>query len=137
MNRIISVCVSSLVCAWLLPLHAQEATPEQSTAQAAGCTVEKIVICTSVEKREPVGASKEFEGAGQLYCWVKIACPSSPVSIKHKWYKGMAVEREIPLSMNYDSGRIWSVKNVTAGNWKVEVVDADGNVIATESFVVK
>jgi hypothetical protein len=44
---------------------------------------------------------------------------------------------EVPLTLNYPSGPYWSVKNLSPGDWTVEVVGANGEVFGSGSFRVK
>jgi len=55
----------------------------------------------------------------------------------HVWYKNGQKLLEVPLTVNHASGRYWSQKNIAPGDWKVEVVDAAGNVLASGTFTVK
>jgi hypothetical protein len=102
------------------------------------CKVERIAFATSVENREPVGESSEFDqSVGRVWCWTKISASNPPVEVKHVWYKDGEKVLEVPLEVNYPSTRTWSNKAISPGAWKVEVVDADGQVITSAEFKVK
>ena len=103
-----------------------------------GLKVEKALAATSVENREPVGENTEFEASvGTVYCWTKIAAQTTPATIKHVWYAGDQRVFEKPLEIKYASTRTWSSKSVKAGNWRVDVTDDAGAVLASVSFTVK
>ena len=101
-------------------------------------TVDSMVFATAVDSRDPVGTAKEFAASvNQVICWTKISAAAPPATVRHLWYKNGQKLLEVPLTVNYASGRYWSRKNVVPGEWKVEVVDAAGNVLAAGTFTVK
>jgi hypothetical protein len=91
--------------------------------------VDSIVFARSVESREPVGAAKEFEASvTQVFCWTKLSAKTLPAAVNHVWYNAGRKLLDVPLTLNYSSGRYWSVKNVSPGDWTVEVVGANGDL---------
>jgi hypothetical protein len=114
-------------------------SPPSSTAAAESqVSVDSIVFARSVESKEPVGAAKEFEASvTQVFCWTKLSAKTPPAAVKHVWYKAGRMLLEVPLTLNYSAGRYWSVKNVSPGDWTVEVVGANGEVFGSGSFKVK
>lgn len=129
--------LSSFVC--VLFIASLAAAQEKSTSAGdQGLKVEKAVAATSVENREPVGENKEFEATvGTVYCWTKIAAAATPTTVKHVWYAGDQRVFEKALDIKYPSTRTWSSKSVKAGNWRVDVTDEAGTVLASVSFTVK
>jgi hypothetical protein len=103
-----------------------------------GLKVEKAVVATSVENREPVGENQEFDASvGTVYCWTKIAAQTPPATIKHVWYAGDQKVFEKALEIKYPSTRTWSAKSVSAGNWRVDVTDDSNTVLSSVAFTVK
>lgn len=101
-------------------------------------TLDSILFATGIEKRVPVGVSKEFgPSVRKVFCWTKISIQNAPLSLKHVWYNGEEKVGEIPLTLNFASGRLWSYKTVSPGQWKVEVVTEAGQVLGTASFTAK
>ena len=101
-------------------------------------SVDSIIFARSVESKEPVGAAKEFEASvNQVFCWTKLSAKTPPAAVRHVWYKAGRKLLEVPLTLNYSSGRYWSAKNVSPGDWTVEVVGANGEVFGSASFKVK
>lgn len=101
-------------------------------------TLDRLVFARSVEAREPVGAGREFEASvSQVFCWTKLSTKSPPAAVRHVWYKDGQKLLEVPLTVIYSSGRYWSAKNISTGNWTVEVMDANGEVFGAASFTVK
>ncbi len=133
MKRVLSI----LVCVLLAPsiVAAQE---KSSSAADQGLKVEKGVAATSVENREPVGESQEFEASvGRVYCWTKISAQTTPTTIKHVWFFGDQNVFEKALDVKYPSTRTWTSKAVTTGKWRVDVTNEAGTVLSSVSFTVK
>jgi len=111
--------------------------PSSTAAAEPLVSVDSIVFASNVESREPVGAAKEFGvTADKVYCWTKLSAKTPPTAVKHVWYNAGRKLLEVPLTLNYPSGRYWSVKNVSPGDWTVEVVGANGEVFGSGSFKV-
>ncbi len=129
--------LSLLACA-LLAASFVAAQEKSGAAKDQGLKVEKGVAATSVEEREPVGESKEFEASvGTVYCWTRIAAQTTPAAIKHVWYVDDEKVFEKALEIKYPSMRTWSSKSVKTGNWRVDVTDDQGAVLSSVSFTVK
>jgi hypothetical protein len=113
-------------------------SPSSAVSAESPVSVDEIVFARSVESREPVGAAKEFEASiTQVFCWTKLSARTPPVTVKHVWYNAGRKLLEVPLTLNHSSGRYWSVKNVSTGDWTIEVVGANGKVFGSGSFKVK
>lgn len=114
------------------------ASTESASATPKVCKVDSIVFATGIASRVPVGVSNVFEpSVRKVFCWTKISIDRAPVTIKHVWYNGTEKVFELPLRLKYDSGRLWSYKTVTPGDWKVDVVNEAGEVIGSASFTAK
>jgi len=133
MKKVLSILVGVL---FLASFAAAQEKPGKATDQ--GLKVEKAVVATSVENREPVGENKEFEAAvGTVYCWTKVTAATTPATIKHLWYVGDQKVFEKALELKYTSTRTWSSKSIKAGSWRVEITDDAGTVLSSVSFTVK
>ena len=109
-----------------------------SKSSSAVFTVDSLVFAATIDARSPVGANTEFQSPiEKVSCWTRITSSQAPTSLKHIWYKDDNKVVEIPLTLKSQSGRLWSTKSVSSGNWKVEVVDEGGNVVKSATFVVK
>jgi hypothetical protein len=133
--KCLSRCAAAVLFVFGVFLH----PPPSSAASAESpVSVDSIVFARSVESREPVGAAKEFEASvTQVFCWTKLSVKTLPAAVKHVWYNAGRKLLDVPLTLNYSSGRYWSVKNVSPGDWTVEVVGANGEVFGSGSFKVK
>lgn len=100
--------------------------------------LDSIAFGTGVEQRVPQGVANEFgPSPAKVFCWTKISINAAPVNIKHVWYNGDEKVLEVPLRLRYASGRLWSYKTVTPGQWKVDVIGENGDVIGSSSFTAK
>jgi hypothetical protein len=111
---------------------------DSSALVANAGTVDSIVFATGIKDRAPTGCTKDFGPQMQrVFCWTKISIRHAPFKFKHVWYNGDEKVLEVPLRLGYASGRLWSYKTVTPGEWKVDVVDEAGKVIGSGSFSAK
>lgn len=132
MKRLPTCVVAVLFVSALIPFPGIATVAEQQVS------LDSIRFATAVESREPVGVSLEFDSSVvQVYCWTRLSTKTPPAKVKHVWYKAGQKVLEVPLTLNYSSGRYWSVKNVSAGDWTVEVTGANDEVIGAASFKVK
>lgn len=107
-------------------------------AAAGNTTVEEMVFATGVESRMPLGVAEAFDASTpRVVCWTRIAAESPPVTVRHVWSRDGKNLVEVPLTVTYPSGRYWSIKNVTPGDWRVDVVNEKGEVLESKAFVVK
>lgn len=106
----------------------------------ATLTVDEQTICTAIVDRMPDGADSSFASdVGKLYCFTKISGAADTTSISHVWYLNDEEKAKIELSVKGKSWRTWSSKNIDPswiGNWKVEVVAANGDILSTKTFVI-
>lgn len=113
----------------------------EETASVRELTAE-MKLGSGIEERVITGEAEVFttDSVDKVYCWSKITGAEEPTTIKHIWYLGDKVISEVELAINYSSHRTWSYKTMIpefAGNWKVEAVDADGNLLGVKTFSVE
>ena len=103
--------------------------------------LKEVMICRGVYKRNPIKPGFEFNNnIDSLFCYTKISNSGSKQEIKHLWFyedKLMtSVSYNIKTSYNY---RSWSKKTILPnqiGNWRVEVMDVNENVLGIREFKV-
>ena len=109
-----------------------------TSAAAASLQVESAVICEQVVDREPVDVGSSFSATlGKLYFFTKIVGAEGNAQVTHVWYFGDVERARIPLSVRAASWRTNSSKIIQAfevGNWRVEVLDPEGNILEIISF---
>jgi hypothetical protein len=117
---------------------ASTAAPDSTAAVANSGTLDSILFATGIKDRVPTGCTKEFGPQMQkVFCWTKISIRHAPFKFRHVWYNGDEKVLVVPLRLRYASGRLWSYKTVTPGNWKVDVVDEKGKVLGSGAFSAK
>jgi len=150
MSKIILV-INIFLCAILVAQETGIRTKEQSECNQTAIEEEKrattslkvseIGVCTGIVDRQPVNENTIFSSdVGRIYCWTKINGAMEPTEIKHIWYYGNEKLREIKLDLKYVTTRTWSYKNISpsqVGDWKIEVVDINGNVLKTIVFKIE
>jgi len=102
--------------------------------------VSRAVLTTDVVDREPVNVLKND---------VKLAQISNSLSffselrnmqgqtVRHQWYYQDQQLASIELAVNSPRFRTYSTKNIMPeqlGDWRVEVIDAEGNLLAQKEF---
>jgi hypothetical protein len=111
-----------------------------AVAQAADLSVETAAICRDIVDRAPVDQGTSFSvSVGKLYCFTKIVGAETPTEVTHVWYFGAEERARITLSIGGSSWRTYSSKVLQQheiGAWRVEVLDADGNILETANFTV-
>jgi hypothetical protein len=96
------------------------------------------VICKDVLDRVPVEMGIRFPASvGRLYCFTKLATQQVPTQVTHVWYYGDVERARITLPINSSTWRTFSSKKIQiyeVGQWLVDIVGPDGNVIQTLRF---
>ena len=102
--------------------------------------VAEIFLGSGVENREAIGVDTIFSAdAGKIYCWTKITGATTETQISHNWYYQDEEVIKIEMPVKSSSYRCWSIKTIypeMTGSWKVEIEDAEGEIIGAISFVV-
>jgi len=113
--------------------------PMEMVEEAIGLKVEAI-LGTGLEEREIIGEAYIFPSSiGRVYCWTLVLGSEEPTEITHVWYYGEEKMAEVKLSIKSQRYRTWSYKTILpewVGNWRVEVVDAIGDLLKSISFEV-
>jgi hypothetical protein len=103
--------------------------------------IERFVIAGSIENREPVGIVNAFASSTEkIYCFLEARDISEDTDVSFVWYHGEKEKARITLLLGKGSRwRTYSSKKLAGlkGDWKVELQDADGNVLDTVTFTVE
>ena len=110
--------------------------------QISTLKLNEIMICRGIYKRNPIKPGYKFiNNVDSLFCYTKISNSGPKQEIKHVWFfedeEISSVIYNIKTSYNY---RSWSKKTIypkQTGNWRVDVVDKNGNVLGTRDFSIK
>lgn len=140
-SYVFGIVTTALLLIWtVLPAQqAQKAAPTKAAAAGAGhgqdngVQVLKIVLSNDVKDREPQQELTTAKVGDVVVGWTKIQAPEG-TKVTHRWIHEGKTVSDIPLEIK-GSGRTWSKKTIAApGNWKLQVVDADGNVLKEVAF---
>lgn len=104
---------------------------ETVTAEAA--------IGKSIAAGMPVDTAATFPAdVGSVVCWTRVTGAAAGSKITHLWIHG-ADSSKVELKIGGSPWRTYSRKTIgddAAGEWKVEVQDADGKILATKTFKI-
>jgi hypothetical protein len=112
---------------------------QKATAQVTPSShVKRAILCERVKHREPVGAFTGITTAADTVCFFTEIVGLAGATITHRWTHGDTVRAEVPIPIGGPSWRVYSRKAIRSdwtGAWTVEVVGADGAVLALQPFV--
>ncbi len=113
--------------------------PQAASAQSR-LTVPESSVATMVVDRMPSGSAMTFPASVErLYAWTRIQGAAGETTIHHVWIQGDVERADIELRIGGSPWRTWSNKAIMpewTGDWRVEVRDANGNVLETIRFTV-
>ena len=113
------------------------ASPAGQQAQDA-VTVD-MAIGKNVADRMPTDTASAFAAdVGSLVCWTKVTGAAAGTKITHVWSHGPH-SATVDLTVGGSPWRTYSRRTIPAewtGEWKVEVKDQTGKVLATKTFTV-
>jgi len=101
--------------------------------------IEKLAVGTNVDKRELVGESTTFSSdTSRVYVWTRVVeVSTTPTTVDFVFYFNDKKVDDVKLDIKGTPFRTWAIKTVMPGNWKVELRDAEGNVVSTSEFKVE
>jgi hypothetical protein len=120
------------------------AEPEPGAVSPSGLRVLRAYICKGIEQSEPTEAGKSFipapDGVLRLCCFSEIGGPAQPDTVSHIWYWGDREMARVPLHVEGARWRTWSTKRIIdewRGDWRVDIIDRDGFVLARLPFSIE
>ncbi|TFB12741.1 DUF2914 domain-containing protein [Candidatus Marinimicrobia bacterium MT.SAG.4] len=100
--------------------------------------IERIVVSTGMENRQPVGESDTFaDSVGTLFCYTEIRGTGDSTTVSHVWYHGENRRADVKLNVRGYRWRTWSTKVIQkdwTGDWRVDVVSTDGKILKSKRF---
>ena len=122
------------------PLEQTASLTEPAPMEAPAVEVSRMAICTNVVDREPVEEGEQFQvSVGRLYTFTQILGAKDFVEIGHIWYFNDVERARVTLPVRSASWRTYSSKIIQPfeiGDWRVDVVDPQGEVLKSMSFQV-
>ena len=106
---------------------------------AASISVSDTVVCQDVVDREPIGAGEIFPNDIQtLYCFTRVTGAPDDTEIIHNWYFNKQLVSSVNLSVRSTNWRTFSSKSISTeqtGNWRVEILTEEGNLLKQIYFL--
>jgi hypothetical protein len=114
--------------------------PAVGAQESSKLEVVEAAISKNVVALEAVDIGTRFPSSTpRLYCFTKVVGASQPTEIVHVWsYSGVERAR-VSLAVKADSWRTYSSKAIQPheiGPWRVDVLDATGNLLKTLNFEI-
>ncbi len=148
MKKWISLSTSMIILMLLIssPCFSQEEetspkTNDENTITGSEITIENAVICRDIVDREPVGAGDVFSGDLQkVMCFSRVIGAKQDTEILHNWYFGGKMVASVALHVGSINWRTYSSKAILpeyAGEWKVEILSQDGELLKKIYFILE
>ena len=140
----ILVVVLTAVTVWgmICPVSGQEKTEQKAISkEPPGFTIVRVVVGTGVEKDEPVGVAETFPvSTKKVYCFLQANDIAKDTEVSLVWFHGQ--DEKLKTILPLKTGKRWRTyanKNLRRlkGDWKVEIKDADGNLLKEVKFKVE
>ncbi len=106
-------------------------------ALSAQVTVEAEIAEAVVDMMPQNPATSFAAEVGSVVCWTRVTGAEGS-EIRHIWIHG-EMEFPVTLAVGGSPWRTWSRKTIPpewSGEWRVEIRDAQGNLLDTRSFTV-
>lgn len=103
--------------------------------------ISQAVFAKSVENRTPIKIITEADNneLNKLYFFTNIRNLTGE-TITHRWIYQDKVKAQVAFKIKGKRWRVWSSKKFWhswTGQWRVEVLDTQGNVLLSETFLYK
>jgi hypothetical protein len=107
---------------------------------AMALEVSEAVVTTQVSDRAPVDVIQTYPATVErLFCFTRVTGAAADTTIVHVWsLRGKETSR-IELPVRSSDWRTWSSKTIypgSAGDWKVDILDAEGALLKSVSFTL-
>jgi len=125
----------------LLIFYSTASIGEDEGMTASEVRIEDAVICRDVVSLDPVGSGDVFTSdLKKLMCFTRVVGAKEDTEIIHNWYLGEKLLASISLHIGSDNWRTYSSKTILpdyTGEWKVEIVMPDGQLLKRIYFIVE
>ncbi|MFQ5994659.1 MAG: DUF2914 domain-containing protein [Acidiferrobacterales bacterium] len=115
---------------------------DSPTAMAAmgssGGWVARAVVTTGIEQREPIDKISSLATDNTRVYYFTDVRDLAGRTVTHRWEYNGEIMAEIQFDIGGERWRVFSSKTLMpswSGDWKVSVVDADGNPLSVNTFV--
>jgi len=117
------------------------ARPSRPASPAVMPTVATAQLCTALRDWRCKAADSQVP-PGQMFFYTQVKSATA-TTIEHRWYQGNRMRRVVQLRIEASPGtgyRTYSRNTISrerAGDWRVELWSADGNMLHEERFTVR
>lgn len=145
-GRAMAACLS-LSCAFAFAMSlpgAAVAQEEPVSAEVGGETIVEPDVpsalaqfTTAVENREPIDQVSFVDNDVRSIVFFSDLRRLEGRTVTHRWLHGGVVRAEVDFEVRGPRWRVWSSKDLMEdwlGDWTVEIVTDEGEVIAAETF---
>jgi hypothetical protein len=100
--------------------------------------VRDLVLTHNVDERMPTDSVDGFAAETDVgFAFVRVSNGGDPTQVKMVWSRNGVEQGSVPLNVGTSSSwRTWSRVSLQPGNWRVQVVNADGSVLSQREFSV-
>lgn len=141
MTRISAPLSVVLLLTAMLTTMLWPASPSWAEEDTTSLTINRLVICSGIENREPVDNVSTFPaGTEMAYAFLEATKISHDVEVSFVWlHDGNEVARVILPIRQGNRWRTFSSKKLAgrSGTWRVEVQDSSSAVLAATDFTVE
>jgi hypothetical protein len=118
--------------------EAEDKAPErdQPRERAAAAAAADVKAAKAVEDREPVDVSDTFDAGETVWIWSRVE-GAKDTTVRHVWKRGDTELSSVPLKIGSNRWRTFTRRTVAAGQYTVEVVSEDDQVIGQVAFTVQ
>ena len=132
------VCVTLILAVMLVVPNC--VFSEESLVPADKPVLSRAVMSEALQKFTPVNEAMVFSiELGRIHCFTEFDPVPKQTIIYHKWYHRDALVSVKQLTLNpprWSSFTSMQLRDVDKGPWRVDITDANGNLIRTLRFSI-
>lgn len=107
----------------------------------SGILIEDAVICEDISERNPVAPGDIFTSdIEQLFCFTRVVGVEGESEVIHNWYLNDTLASSVTLSVRSSNWRTYSSKTIMpefSGNWRVEILSAEKELLKQIHFIIE
>ncbi len=127
----------ALTIGWVAPSIAQPTNADPVAVELSALPSVLAQFTTAIEDREPIDQVTFVSSERRKIYLFSDLRGLSGQTVTHRWLFAGKIMAEIPFEIRGPRWRVWSSKALREdwlGDWTVEIVGGDGEVIAAETF---
>lgn len=114
----------------------------QAKAAGTGIKITEMAVTTKIVRGNPIDSVRRisWRSVPSLFCFTRtVSRDGGEQSITHVWYRDEVKVAEYKLPVRGERWRTYSKKSVdrgSPGEWRVDALDGDGNLLKSVKFKV-